>query len=345
MTGRFGIRFLPMMLCALVAGLVAARAQPLPHSPPSAMESSCLTDDEIPAADRSVVEAESRRFVQALFGPDPASAYDSFSSTAKKSVSRETFAAGVGPLIRSMESFSDLHVAHRYRVTVAGGQGYEKVRCRYRLGQPDQVLVSAQAASIQAYVVLEARLRSNDWAAVVWLLREKGAWRVQHFQINIISMAGKSAEDLLDMARAQQQRRHDFNAFVLSAAALELAVRGPNFQLPIQPEIDKERAQLPTPPEFEGKPPFAWHYGDASFKVRRVGPVAVDGKIYLLIAQQIPPWHDDKQADGRNRALIAAFTKTHPGYADAFAGLVVEADEEGGHRGFRTIAQAGASEN
>ena len=305
--------------------------------------SSCQTDGEVPAAESRAIEAASRRFVGTLFGGDPGRAYDEFAAAAKNSVTRQAFTAGVGPMIAPLADFSDLSVVHRYRIEASPGTGYAKMLCRAETGGAADMEVSVLAGAVQAYVVLRAKMRNNDWAAVVWLVREQESWRIQHFQINVVTLAGKSAEQVLAMARAERRERHDVNAYLLYAAAFELAYRGPNMRLPVEQEIAKERADLPTPAEFEGKPPFTWRYGDASFTVRRAGPLAHDGKIYLLIAQQIPPWHDNGEAAARNRALIDAFTRAHPDYAAAFAGIVAEAEEKDGHRLYRTMVEAGAA--
>lgn len=342
MSRGFGNRLLPALLGGLLAVLAAA-ADAQTQPPPSAdvFATKCLTDDEVPAADRSAIEAVSLGYVRAIFGSDPAAAYDSFSAAAKRSVSREEFAARIGPMIRSLASFSDLHVTHRYRLVVTGGSGYEKALCPERAGQKADVSVSVEANATQAYVELEAEMKDTGWAGVAWLVLEDGAWRVQHFQIvNVARIAGKPAAAFSDMAREERRRGHDFNAYVLDIAALQLADRGPNFELPLQGEIEKERLALPTPPEFAGKPPFLWRYAGASFSVLKVGPIAIDGKLYLVISQRVPPWKDEQEAGRRNRALADAFARAHPDYKDAFAGLVIDASEEGGHGHFRTVVAA-----
>lgn len=119
--------------------------------------------------------------------------------------------------------------------------------------------------------------------------------------------------------------------------ANQLAFRGPDFQLGIEPEIKKEMSSLQVPSELQGNPPFAWKFADDNFKILTVGPIGVGGKIYLTINQEVAPWAADQEADKRNRALISDFISTVPEYTNAFAGLVVGAIEAGGHRGFRTV--------
>jgi hypothetical protein len=139
------------------------------------------------------------------------------------------------------------------------------------------------------------------------------------------------------MAEAEREKRHDFNAFILYTAALQLADRGPFLQLGIRPEIEKEIGEARRPDSLRGQPPFSWDFGPLTFKVLNVGPVGVGGKIYLLINHEIEPWAEDKEADKKNRELIVAFGRTYPEYKDFFAGLVVRAHEHGGTRGFGTV--------
>lgn len=74
-----------------------------------------------------------------------------------------------------------------------------------------------------------------------------------------------------------------------------------------------------------------------------VGPIAVGGKIYVMILQEIQRWQTDSQIDGWNRELLADFKKRFPEYSVVFAGLVVRARESGTSRGYGTIEKYGAA--
>lgn len=340
MRARFETGLLPLLLGAFLAALPAAGARAQVISSIGEFSTTCQTDDQIAPGDRQAIDAAALRYVRDIFGANPASAYDNFAALAKRSVTREEFAAKIGPLVWPLEPFSDLHVTHRYRLVTSGGSGFQKVPCQARVDQPAQATVSAAANTIQAYAVLDATLKQDGWTGVAWLVFEDGAWRIQHFQINLSSLAGKRPDALLALAQAQQRGGHDFNAYILYAAAFELAYRGPNFALPIRQEIDAARKSLPVPPEFAGAAPFTWRWGDAAFTVRKAGPVGVGGRLELAIAQLVPDGMDAHGADARNRALAAAFAKAHPDYRDAFAGLVIDAQEAEGGRAFRTVIGA-----
>jgi hypothetical protein len=174
---------------------------------------------------------------------------------------------------------------------------------------------------------------------VIWLLPEQGNWRVQYFHFVVATMADKSAEDLQTMAELEEQQQHHLNAYLLYAAALQLADRGPNFQLGIRPEIQKGMEQLKVPRDVQGQPPFVWKFGESTFRVLNVGPIGVGGKIYLMVHHEIEPWAENKDAEKKNRELIATFGKSYPEYKSAFAGLVVRAHERAGTRGFGTVEE------
>lgn len=277
------------------------------------------------------------QFVQTVLNSNPTAAYSSFTADAKRNVNVEDFTAMVQRGIQPMGPYKNLRVAHTYLAKVTGGTEEQRVVCGDVSSPEGWVVVTVKPGPRQAHVIVEGETLNNTWAFVIWLLQEQGIWHVQYFQIAVGTMVGKSAQDLWTMARMEQQRHHDFNACVLYAAALQLAGRGPNLQLGIQPEIQKEMTRLQVPRDFQGQPPFTWHFGKSSFKILTVGPVGIGGNIYLSIEQEIAHWTDDKDADRENRELTAAFKKAYPEYLDVFAGLVVAAHEAGGTRGYRTV--------
>ena len=109
------------------------------------------------------------------------------------------------------------------------------------------------------------------------------------------------------MAESEMHKNYNFNAYILNAAALQLAARGPFLQLGMQPEIQKSLEYLKPPPILQAQPPFEWHLGKSSFKVLNVGPIGVSQNIYLKIDHEIEPWVSDKDADKKNHELISAF--------------------------------------
>jgi len=328
------ITFLVFLAAAVLPFNQALAAPPQATAP---FVSSCATDGEISVEDRATLDQAAMQFVQSLLGSNPTAAYSSFTADAKQTVSLENFTAMVQQGIQPMAPYTDLHVAHTYLAKVTGGTQEQRVVCGNLSSPEGWVAVTAKPGPQQAHVIVESQTRNNTWAFVIWLLWEQGHWHVQYFQATIVAMVGKSAQDLLAMARTQQQRHHNFNASALYATALQLAGRGPNLQLGFEPDIQKEMTQLQVPREIQGQPPFTWQFGNSYFKVLTVGPIGVGGNIYLNIEQQVAQWTNNNDAERENQELIAAFKKAYPEYSDVFAGLVVAAREAGGTRGYRTV--------
>jgi hypothetical protein len=296
----------------------------------------CSSGDEIPAEDRAALAEVGLRFVTAVVASNPEGAYGVLSTKGKQALPADRFLAIIRQSVEPMGPFGNLHVAQTHLVKITGGIGDQRVICG-GLGRPeDWVAVAVESIPKQAYVLVEGETKNNGWAFVLWLVPEQD-WRVQHFQFTSTEMVGKSAEDLWRLARDEQGRDHHFNATVLYQAAAQLAYRGPNFQLGIQPEIQREMAKLQPPPELQGQMPLTWQFGSSTFNVLHVGQIGVGGKIYLTIAHEILPWGQDAEADQRNHELIREFRRAFPEYSPVFAGLVVAAHEKGGTRGYRTV--------
>jgi hypothetical protein len=176
-------------------------------------------------------------------------------------------------------------------------------------------------------------------AITVWLLPEKGLWKVHSFRVNISALADKDSLQLWELARAQQARQHSFNAAILYSAAAQAADRGPNFQLGIAQSISEGMSKISLPVEISGQPPFLWKDGETTYKVWNVAPLAIGGKIYLMIVHEVSPWQSDGQVDGWNKELLNYFKRRFPEYSDVFAGLVARARERGSNRGYGTVEE------
>jgi hypothetical protein len=299
--------------------------------------SSCATDGEIPAKARDAVNQVAIQFVQNAVGPVPSVAYTAFSDEAKEITPSEQFVAGFQNQIKPMGPFKNLRVAHSYIAKLTGGTHEQRVVCGNISSPEGWVAVNAKPGPAEAHIIAEAQTVNNTVVFALYLVVEQSSWRVQSVHFATAEMVGRSAGDLQKMAEAENRMGHDFNAFILYAAALQLTDRGPFFQLGIRPEIESALGALKRPGLLDGQPPFSWNFGTSTFRVLNVGPIGVGGKIYLSVDQEVESWVDDKEVDKKNRDLIAAFAGAHPEYRDAFAGLVVRAHERGGSRGFGTV--------
>jgi hypothetical protein len=157
--------------------------------------------------------------------------------------------------------------------------------------------------------------------------------------LNVSTLADKDSIQLWQLARAQQAREHSFNAALLYAAAAQTADRGPNFQLGITQSISDDSSKLIVPADIKGQPPFLWKNGETTYKVMSVGPIAVGGKIYVIIVHEVSPWQSDGQVDAENKEMLSYFKRHFPEYSDAFAGLVARAIERGSNRGYGTVEE------
>jgi hypothetical protein len=300
---------------------------------------SCGTDDEIPAKDRAPDEHWAILCVKSALESHPDTAYSVLTSEAKTNFTSDKFVAMFRQSIQPMAPFNDLHVAHTYFAKVSGGTQPQQVICGIISSPKTWVAVSAKPGLTQAHVIVEAETLNNTWAFVLWLMADEGIWRIQYVQAVPTAIVGRSSENLQNMADVEKKKNHIFNAYILYATAMQLAARGPFFQLGIQPEIQKDLSALQAPRELQGRPPFTWQFGQTSFKVLNVGALGISKKIYLQVDQELESWVSDKDADERNHELISAFAKAYPEYKDAFSGLVVRAHERGGTRGFGTVAE------
>jgi hypothetical protein len=328
------------LVCAVVVisgvGVFCGRCFAEPQQAKQVLIASCAVDNEITAKDRSAIDQAAAKFVEDLTG-NPAAAYATLTADAKKKMSVEKFTVMAHDHIEAAGPVKNLHVTHAYLVKIASKGEQQAVTCGDAAKPEQSVNVVAKAIPRQAYALVEGQTASESRVFTLWLIPEQAHWQVQDFQLGAISLAGKSANDLWSLARQEQQRHHDLNAYMLYATALQLAARGPDLQLGIAPEIRSELQKAQRPKDLKEQAGFNWESDPSAFKIVSMGPIESDGKMYLRIGHELPPWTDDKETDQKNRALAAAFYKLYPECRDVFAGLAVDAHERGGTHSYRTL--------
>jgi len=303
---------------------------------------SCGEDEHIDGSKREAVDSAALKFVQLLLGPNASGAYGLLSDAGREQVPSAQVLEQVGVAIQASKP-KNVTVQHTYIINIAG-KSPGRIVCGTDLSKPSG-WESVLAADIpeQAYVLLSADGINNQLAFTVWLVPEKGAWKVQSFSTNVATLADEDSEQLWERARAQKSKGHDFNAALLYAAAAQTTNRGPNLQLGLADSITKETSQLSLPAEIQGQPPFEWKSPDMTFKVLQVGPIAVGGKVYVMIQAESAPWSSDSQVDAWNKKLIAYFKHRFPEYSDVFAGIVVRTNERGTNRGYGTVEEVNSA--
>ena len=318
--------------------LLLSVVQAFPQAP---FLSSCAEDGHIDAATKKTIDSVAMNFVETVLGPSPSVAFDSLSKAGQAETSSEQLGSMAAGIIRQFGA-KNVSIQHTYLIDLKGlnGKSLGRVLCATDLSKPEGwASLAVVNASEQAHILLSADAINNKLAFVVWLVPEDSKWKVQSFRLNVSTLAEKDSLQLLELARTQKARQHGLNAALLYAAAEQTADRGPNFQLGITQEISDETSKLTLPPEIRGQPPFLWKNGETTYKVANVGPIAVGGKIYVIIVHEVSPWQSNEQADHWNKELLSYFKRRFPEYSDVFAGLVARATERGSNRGYGTVEE------
>lgn len=298
---------------------------------------SCSEDVHIDTAQRNAIDSVAMEFFQTVLGPNPSTAFDYLSKDGQSNTTQHQLNA----VSTSIGQFGAKNVTlqHTYLIELIGNSP-GRVVCATDFSKPDGwESVAAKSVLQQAHVLMSADTRNNQLALTAWLIPERNQWKVEGFWVNVSALAGQDSMRLLEQARAQQTREHNFNAALLYAAAGQIANRGPNFQLGIAQSISNDSSKLAVPLDIKGPPPFSWKDEHTIYKVINVGPIAVGGKIYVVIVHEVSPWQSDAQVDGWNRELLGYFKHRFPEYSDSFAGLVARAIERGSTRGYGTVEE------
>ena len=322
---------------ALSTMIVAAQGQSLTAG-------NCSTDDEVSSAERAPYEGAATRFVETILGDKPQESYGQLTAELRGKVSEENFVRTIQG-VRANRPLTKIRVEHSYRESqVTLGSGVNFFVCTAvangSVATPaGRVMIAAMPVPLQAYVIVEGKAQNNRWAFVIWLLPNRQEWKIEAFYILPATILDRSANDIWNLARQEHQQGHDLNSFLLYVTAEQLAGRGPNLQLGIQPEIQKELSALSRPSELQGSPPFEWKFAGGAYHVANIGPIGVGNVFDLSIVHQVAQTSDTKELERQNRLLIKWFKDAHPDYSTVFDGLVVQALMPDG-TGFRTVEQS-----
>jgi hypothetical protein len=305
-----------------------------------AVRHTCLIDADVSPEDRQPVEAVALSFVAATLGSNPSEAYAMMAAEARAVESNEAFSAAMHAAQREMGQYRDLRVAHTYLIESTGDGAAERAVCG-RLASRRWISVALRPERKQAYVVMSARTQNSDWDLTVWLVPDEGKWAVESFNTGVASLAGRSADDVLQLARNEKTAGHGFNAFMLHVALRALIERGPNLQLAIAQEAIKDVESLPVPPEVRGPPPFTWNLGGKECVVERATILGIEGKLGLIFMLPLTTWSGEDAADKYNREFLVGFIAAHPDYARVFEFLVARALTPDKSGGFGTVYKLG----
>jgi hypothetical protein len=311
---------------------------------PSSFYYNCHTADDINATTRSEVTTESLKFARAAFDGDAPQAFEQLTDEAKKNVSQEQL-TNIFQGMKASGPYDSLRVERLMAVT---GRGHMQQQTSVADCAKDTALTENNVRVVianvpeQAYAMVSAKGSHENWFAILWLIPSSGKWQIQSFQVAMGTAAGKPVADILAMARQENSQGHTLNAGALYAAAASLAAYGPFYHTRLEDVIQKEAQQVSPPQEFRQRPPFNLPGPAGSFSIVRLSPIAINGKLYLVISQEVSPWKDSREIEQKNRSLIKTFASRFPEYQNAFAGLVAEATESGGTNGWRTVMENSA---
>jgi len=306
---------------------------------PSSFYYNCHGAEEIDATTRSAVTSESLEFTKAAFAGDTLQAFGHLTEEAKKVATAEQ----LGNILQNIKTSGPYDELSVERVMTVTGRGHMQQESSVADCAKDasltesNVRVAISNVPEQAYALVSAKGSQERWVATLWLIPKGGKWQIQSFQITIGRAAGKPVGEIVALARQENSRGHTLNTGILYAAAASLAARAPFYHTGLEDAIQKETQQASAPEEFRGNPPFNLKGSTGSFALVRLNSIAINGKLYLVLAQEVPPWKDSKEIEQKNRALIKLFAERFPEYSSVFAGLVTEATEHAGTNGWRTV--------
>lgn len=229
----------------------------------------CFTDADVPVDDRQAVETVALTFVRTLLGPSPMEAYAMMAPEAWTATSPEAFATIIRALTKIDVSSRDAALEHTHLVENSGERVAERAVCGL-LKNHQSVSVAVLPGPKQAYVVISNKNADTRWCITIMLVPEAGRWSVGAFHVGMAIVAGRSPDDVLQLARRERDDGHLFNAVALYALLGRLIDRGPNFQMAIGQDLAKDLAARRIPPEIRGSPPFTWRLSGKEYTVEHI---------------------------------------------------------------------------
>jgi len=290
----------------------------------------CHEQSDILPADRSAIETAALSFVGHLRRGETNDALQSMTTQGRENSRPEQWQQ-LRETLAVVPQETPFAVEHTYYVSTWGlpSDGIT-TPC-------NTAAVSVARAGKTAHVVLTAAIGGGEQSVIVWLERERGAWRVRGLVTGISAIGSHDGQALWDMARDQRSRGHLFNARILYAAAHDTLMRGTFLQTRRFQEFNADYATLPLPPEFVGASPFTWTLGQETFVVTFVTYSGYDDGVMIDVQQRQPSWEGPDAAEEHNRRLIAALNAAHPEWTEIadYIGVGTETPTQG--QVFRTV--------
>ncbi len=281
----------------------------------------CQIDDQLAPPLRTDIQLSALQFAQKLVDRDYAGVYRSMSKAAKDNAAEDKAMAPVKALVDQISPLTDLKIEHVYRLATGGIGGQMDLTCDPKNG----VAVYARSAAVEAYALLSAHSRDNDWAITLWLVQGDGGRQVQNFNINASKMAGKDPDALLALARSERKAGHLFSAELLYVGVRTLLQRGEIIHLKSSRDLDPELASFASSPELQTNLPAVWTENGHPYTVSSVIIFGDSDKLGLRFYLPDQDWKTNDDAEAKNKAFLDAFRVTHPECEAIFGVLQVKA--------------------
>jgi hypothetical protein len=295
----------------------------------------CAQDTEIAQADRDAIAHAAAALTDAIIAGDSSRAYGQLSQGLHASVSAAQFTQFVTSTNKNLGPFHDPKPVHTYLLNDFGTGSQGRSVCG-PLGGDEWVSVAMHPGVRQAYALVDAQTRNNGWTFSFWFLPENGGWRATDVHVSISSMIGKSARDLLVLARQERDAGRAFNATMLYAGSQYLVGRGPAIQLGLAQTLSEEQSKFMAPPELQS-PPFTWALGGKPYTVSGVTILGIDGQLVLSFDLPETSWPGNDAIEAQNHAFLDGFRAAHPEVPRVFGALIARAHKPDGSGGFASV--------
>lgn len=300
----------------------------------------CEAGDEIPGSTRSAIESTAVATVNDFI----AGRGQALDANRSSRLADDSLADQILPMrivLAALGDLGDLRAKAAYLVT-SGSSTSPEVECGGTEAHPGGALVSVEPEGRLAYVEVTGEAVNNTVGFLVLLAEEGGTWRIDYFYIATARMARVTGEEIGNRARAEREAGRGFNATVLYRTAATMLDRGPYMSLNAGRELDSDFQAFHPPAEIAGSSPWRWEFSGGPETVRLVNPIAIGGKIYLLIDRDaFGPWPTDAAIDRENMRFIKEMLARWPEITRAFPGLVVRATHPDGRHTYTSTWEIG----
>lgn len=303
----------------------------------------CIPEGARPESTARAAGEAALAFVSSLVSEDPSAARSLMTITAQASTSAEQLTRIRTALTAASAEGAPKIVASFLLSLAKPPATFAFVPCLAQSSYRGVDLVGAGPYATQSYVVVSMATGEDNASAFSISLRlEQGSWRIERFHFDPIILAGRDGYAWWALAQEQARKGHTLNAALLLQTAKRLLFRGPDYQPGGLAEVSRELANLPTPRELQGRPPYNWSLDNTTFRVASLGVYGIGpGKALLMLVQQPSDWGNEAEAEASNRRLIDAFIRGHPEWSEAFDAVGSRTCNLAG-KCYRIIYQGGA---